>query len=186
MDRELVVRAQGGDRGAFTALATDLYGRLHGIAYTILRDQHLAEDATQQSMLTMWRELPRLRDPDRFEGWAHRILINTCNREGRRARRLLPDLGTSSELPYAFDHAEAVVDRDQLDRGFKRLSLEHRTVLVLVYFADLPQQAVADVLGVPVGTVKSRLHRATTELRAALEADARTTASGSTGQEPVR
>ena len=173
MDRELVVRAQNGDRGAFTALATTIYGRLHRIAYTILRDPHLAEDATQQTMLKVWTQLPRLRDPGRFDGWVHRTLVNTCMREGGKASKLVPDLNLRTEAPVALDDIGAVLDREQLDRGFERLSVEHRTVLVLVYYADLPQEVVAEALGVPVGTVKSRLHRATSRLRAELEADLR-------------
>jgi RNA polymerase sigma-70 factor, ECF subfamily len=173
MDRSLVVRAQNGDRGAFEALATTLYGRLHRIAYTILRDVGLAEDAAQQTMLRIWTELPRLRDPDRFDGWAHRILVNNCYREGGRLRRWLPDAGGVAEEPVLADETQVVLDRDQLDRGFRRLSVEHRTVLVLVYHADLPLECVAEALDVPVGTVKSRLHRAIRRLRAELEADAR-------------
>jgi RNA polymerase sigma-70 factor (ECF subfamily) len=173
VDRDLVVRAQNGDRGAFTALATALYGRLHKIAYTILRDTHRAEDAAQQTMVQVWTQLPQLRDPDRFDGWVHRTLVNTCMRESGKARRLVPDLGLRTEQPVALDDMGTVLDRDQLDRGFQRLSVEHRTVLVLVYYADLPQEAVAEALGIPVGTVKSRLHRATQRLRAELEAGSR-------------
>jgi RNA polymerase sigma-70 factor (ECF subfamily) len=173
VDRELVVRAQNGDRGAFTALATTIYGRLHRIAFTILRDPHLAEDATQQTMLKVWTQLPRLRSPERFDGWVHRALVNSCMNEGSKARKLIPDLGLHTEQAVALDEIGVVLDREQLDRGFERLSVEHRTVLVLVYYADLPQEVVAEALGVPVGTVKSRLHRATSRLRAELEADLR-------------
>jgi|GEM_PF-3260400 len=110
VDRELVVRAQNGDRGAFTTLATARYGRLHRIAYTILRDTHLAEDATQQTMLKVWTQLPRLRDPDRFDGWVHRTLVNTCMREGGKASRLVPDLGLRTEQVVAIDDIGTVID----------------------------------------------------------------------------
>lgn len=186
MDRELVVRAQNGDRGAFTALATALYGRLHRLAYTILRDPHLAEDAAQQTMLKVWTQLPRLRDVDRFDGWVHRILVNACHGEGSRARRFLTQFDSTPEAVVPIDDVKAVVDRDQLDRAFQRLSIEHRTVISLVYLADLPHEAVGEALGISIGTVKSRLHRATRRLRAELEADARLPTSHATRTEATR
>jgi len=90
MDSSLVVRAQRGDREAFTALVDAIGGRLHAIAFSVLRDRELARDATQQTLLTAWQDLARLRDPDRFEAWTCRILVRNCQREGRKARRWLP------------------------------------------------------------------------------------------------
>lgn len=174
MDRDLVVCAQQGDQQAFLRLATAIGDRLHGIAQRILRDGDLADDATQQALLTIWRDLPRLRDPARFDAWAYRLLVRTCYREGRKARRWAPNLTlTPADEPSVADGVHSVLDRDQLERGFRRLSVKHRAVVVLHHYLDLPLDEVADMLGVPVGTVRSRLHYAMRGLRAALDADAR-------------
>jgi RNA polymerase sigma-70 factor (ECF subfamily) len=174
----MVVRAQGGDEAAFAALATQAYGRLHQVAHGILRDRDRADDALQQALVTVWRELPRLRDPDRFEAWSHRVLVNACRGVARResglaARGSVRDI--SLELPgaSALESFQEIADRDQLERGFRRLSVDHRAVVVLTYYHDLPAPRVADLLGIPIGTVHSRLHHAMRQLRAALQADAR-------------
>ena len=174
MDSDLVVRAQRGDQQAFASLAVAVGGRLHAVAHRILRDTDLAEDATQQALLTIWRDLPQLRDPARFDAWSYRLLVRACYAEGRRTRTWAPNLRL---LPID-QSAESVglsmvIDRDQLERGFRRLSLEHRSVVVLHHYVDLPLEEVAEVLGVPIGTVRSRLFHAMRGLRAALEADAR-------------
>ena len=174
MDTDLVRRAQHGDQAAFATIAVATYGRLQQLAYGMLRDRHLAEDATQQAMLVAWRELPRLRDPERFEAWTYRLLVNACHAEGRKASRWLPALGIDTPAdPVTSDETGRVADRDQLERGFRRLSLDHRAVVVLRHYLDLSMEDVAAVLDIPVGTVRSRLHRAMQELRAALEADTR-------------
>jgi len=174
MDSALVVRAQGGDREAFSALASASYSRLHRVAQNILSDLDLADDATQQAVVSMWRNLPRLREPDRFEAWSYRILVNACYSEARRSRRWLPGLDADlDEDASSTAELSGVVYRDQLERGFRRLPIEQRAVVVLHHYLDLPLEAVAEALGVPVGTVHSRLHRAMGALRAALEADAR-------------
>lgn len=177
MDVETVVRAQGGDQGAFTRLAEELAPRFHGVAYGILRDRLMAEDACQQALVTVWRDLPRLREAGRFAAWAMRILVNACYSEGRRARsrRWLPAMLPETSEPLAPDGYGGVIDRDQLERGLRRLSIEHRAAVVLRYYLDLPAADMARVLGIPVGTVASRLHRAMADLRASLEADARST-----------
>ena len=174
MDIDLVVRAKRGDPEAFTSLAAETYGRFHRVAYGILRDRELALDATQQAMLNAWKQLPTLRDPGRFEAWAYRLLVHACYAEGKRARRWLPNISATDEAePFASDELTTVADRDQLERGFRRLPLEQRAVVVLHHFADLPLERVAEALGIPVGTARSRLHRAMHGLRAALEADGR-------------
>jgi RNA polymerase sigma-70 factor (ECF subfamily) len=174
MDTELVKRAQRGDGEAFVALAAAIGDRLHAIAQRILRDIDLAEDATQQALLSIWRDLPQLRDPELFDRWAYRLLVRCCYAEGRRERRWTPNLRLlPTDGPVLADSATAVADRDQLERGFRRLSLEHRAVIVLHYYADLPLDRVAGVLGIPAGTARSRLHHGMRSLRAALEADAR-------------
>ena len=176
MDSELVVRAQDGDRAAFEALATASYSRLHRVAQNILSDLDLADDATQQAVVDMWRKLPQLREAGRFEAWSYRILVNACYEEVRRTRRWLPELEVHPDLDEDVGAAKAlsgVVYRDQLERGFRRLPLDQRAVVVLHHYLDLPLERVAEVLDIPTGTVHSRLHRAMQALRAALEADAR-------------
>jgi len=174
MDSDLVVRAQRGDDQAFASLAVAVGDRLHAVAHRILRDADLAEDATQQALLTIWRDLPQLRDPARFEAWSYRLLVRACYAEGRRTRRWAPNLRLlPADEPTGPEGLTLVVDRDQLERGFRRLSIDHRAVVVLHHYLDLTLDEVAETLGVPVGTVRSRLHHAMRGLRAALDADAR-------------
>ncbi len=174
MDSELVIRAQQGDREAFTRLAAELTAPLLSVAHRILRDTELAEDAAQQALLNMWQRLPQLRDPDRFEAWSYRLLVRACYTEGRRARRWAPALAlVPGTEPETGDVAGAVVDRDQLERAFRRLSLEHRAVVVLRHYRHMSLDEVSAALNIPVGTVASRLHYALRELRSAVEADAR-------------
>jgi RNA polymerase sigma-70 factor (ECF subfamily) len=176
VDAELIGRAQHGDEEAFASLAVAAGDRLHAVAHRILRDADLAEDATQQALLTIWRDLPQLRDPARFDAWSYRLLVRACYAEARRTRRWSPNLHVLPAETSAGEGLSSVVDRDQLERGFRRLSIDHRTVVVLHHYLDLPLDGIADVLGVPIGTVRSRLHHAMRGLRAALEADARPTA----------
>jgi RNA polymerase sigma-70 factor (ECF subfamily) len=174
MDTGLVLRAQHGDEEAFASLAVAVGDRLHSVAHRILRDIELAEDATQQALLSIWRDLPQLRDPAQFDAWSYRLLVRACYAEGRRKRQWAPNLRLlPGDQPSAGEGMSSVVDRDQLERGFRRLSIDHRAVVVLHHYLDLPLDAVAETLGVPVGTVRSRLHHAMRGLRAALEADAR-------------
>ena len=171
MDAQLVVRAQAGDEAAFAAITAIVYGHLQQVAYRVLRDPQLAEDATQQALVRVWRKLPRLRDPARFEAWCYRFLVHACADEVRRADRSLPKLVSSTELS-APDEMTRVDDRDELERGFERLSVDHRAVIVLHHYLDLTLEDTADALGISVGTAKSRLNRAMTKLRLAMGADA--------------
>jgi RNA polymerase sigma-70 factor (ECF subfamily) len=176
MDTHLVERAQRGDEEAFASLALACGDRLHAVAHRILRDTDLAEDATQQALLAIWRDLPQLRDPARFDAWSYRLLVRACYAEGRKERRWTPSLRLlPADEPSAPEGLSSVVDRDQLERGFRRLSIDHRAVVVLHHYLDLPLDEVAEALGVPVGTVRSRLHHAMRGLRAALDADLRPT-----------
>jgi RNA polymerase sigma-70 factor (ECF subfamily) len=182
MDIDLVTRAQRGDKEAYAILAGGFADRFLAVARRILRDVDLAEDATQQALLSIWRDLPQLRDPARFEAWSYRLLVRACYAEGRKERRWASNLRLlPADEPMATGGIDSVVDRDQLERGFRRLSLEHRTVVVLRHYLDLPIERVADVVGVPIGTANSRLHYAIRGMRAALDADARPT-----GQEAAR
>jgi RNA polymerase sigma-70 factor (ECF subfamily) len=177
MDTDLVSRAQRGDEEAFASLAVAVGGRLHAVAHRILRDVSLAEDATQQALLTIWRDLPQLRDPARFEAWSYRLLVRACYTEARRRRSLGPIVQLLPvDEPVVTDATGLVVDRDQLERGFRRLSIDHRAVVVLHHYLDMPLDEVAETLGVPAGTVRSRLFHAMRGLRAAIDADMRPTA----------
>ena len=170
--RDLVERAQGGDREAFGALVGLISDRMYGLAARILRDNDLAEDALQGALISAWRQLPALRDPDRFEGWVRKVLVHACYAEARRRRswaanvRVLPVDG-----PAGADDLVSIDDRDQLDRAFRRLSVEQRAVFVLHHHEGRPLVEIAHTLGIPAGTARSRLHYATRVLRAAIEAD---------------
>jgi RNA polymerase sigma-70 factor (ECF subfamily) len=174
MDRDLVIAAQRGDREAFAVLARTHVDRLYVIANRILRDTGLAEDAAQQSLVAIWRELPALRDPDRFEAWATRIVVNECNTEARRRARMVGELHViRADGPTATDDVLSFIDRDELERAFRRLPPDQRAVLVLLHYVGLEPAEIATTLGVPPGTVRSRLHYAHRAMRAVLEADSR-------------
>ena len=174
MDTDLVIRAQRGDEQAFASLAVAVGDRLHALSHRILRDVDLAEDATQQALLAIWRDLPQLRDPARFDAWSYRLLVRACYAEGRKSRQWAPNLRLLPvDEPAGPDATSSVVDRDQLERGFRRLSIDHRVVVVLHHYLDLPLEEIAETLGIPLGTVRSRLLHAMRGLRAALDADAR-------------
>jgi len=177
MDSDLVIRAQHGDKAAYAVLATGIADRFLAVSRRILRDVDLAEDATQQALLGIWQDLPALRDPTRFEAWSYRLLVRVCYAEARKQRRWAPNLRVlPADMLLADDDLSSVVDRDQLERGFRCLPVEHRAVVVLHHYLDLPLDRVAEILGIPVGTAHSRLHHAMRGLRAALEADERPTA----------
>ena len=175
VQRDVVEAARGGDHEAFEALAAAAGDRLYAIATLILRDRQRAEDAVQEALVHAWRELPGLRDPDRFDAWLHRLVVNACADVGRSQRRWSTEVRMVGLEPTTDDGASSVADRDQLERGFRRLKPDQRTVVVLHFYLGLPVPEIADTLGIPAGTVKSRLHYATATLRAALEADARGT-----------
>jgi len=174
LDRELVERAQLGDESAYAALAVRIGDRMYAAAHHILRDTGLAEDATQQAMIDIWRKLPQLKDPDRFQAWAYRIVVRAAYAEAGRARRWgLRSPAMNTDRSFVPDHAAVVAERDQLERGFERLPIDHRTVVVLKHYAGLSNDEIAEVLDIPEGTVRSRLHYSLRTLRAALEADSR-------------
>ena len=172
--RELVERAKAGDRDAFSELGRVWVDRLYAIACLILRDPDRAHDATQEALVAAWRDIRGLRDPDRFEWWLRRILLNACYREARqeRARHRIEQHVYEHDISDP-DPGVALADRDELERGFRRLAPDQRALLVLHFYLGLPLQDTADAMGLPIGTVKSRLHRTTRDLRAGLAADAR-------------
>jgi RNA polymerase sigma-70 factor (ECF subfamily) len=171
VDRDLVERARQGDREAFAVLVHQVSDSLYAIAYRILRDTGLAEDALQNALVLAWRRLPKLRDPDRFEAWIHRILVHACYDESQRTRSWRTNVTVLPlEGPARADEATAIADRDELERAFGRLSVEQRAVFVLHHYLGLPLVEVAELLGVPAGTARSRLHYAIAGLRDALTA----------------
>jgi RNA polymerase sigma-70 factor (ECF subfamily) len=173
VEQSLVERAQQGDRQAFTELALSLSDRLFAVAHRILRDWDAAGDALQVALVRIWRDLPSLRDPGMVEAWSYRAVVHACHDELRKQRRRAP---TIRLLPFDGDDEDpalSVVDRDQLDRAFRALSVDHRAVIVLQYYRDMTLPDIAETLDLPLGTVRSRLHYAKRALRAAIEADER-------------
>lgn len=179
MDRDLVLAAQRGDQAAFVDLVHLRGGRLFAIAHRILRDVDRAEDALQEALVIAWRDLPSLRDPDRFDAWVHRLLTNVCIAEAGRERKRISNLYVLPvDDPAAPDELRGIADRDELDRGFRRLTPDERAILVLRHFVGYEPTEIAEILGISAGTIRSRLHHAHRAMRAALDADARTAAVG--------
>ena len=172
--QELVERAGRGDHDAFAVLVRESIASLGSVARLIVRDPDLARDAVQDAYVRAWRDLPRLRDPERFDAWLHRLTVNACLDILRRRRRRLVEIELSPLVDRSVgDESGRIADRDQLERGFRHLTPEQRAILVLHYYAGLAVPAVAETFGIPLGTAQSRLHRALEALRAALAADER-------------
>ena len=173
MDRDLVERARRGDREAFAVLVHQVSDSLYAVAYRILRDTGLAEDALQNALVLAWRRLPHLREAERFEAWIHRILVHACYDEVQRSRqwsanvRVLPLDGPSTP-----DETTTIAARDELERAFRRIPVDQRAVFVLHHYLGLPLVEIAEILEIPAGTARSRLHYATQGLRAVLIGDA--------------
>ena len=179
MDRDLVEAARRGDREAYADLIRTRGDRLFALAQRILRDVDRTEDAVQEALVIAWRDLPGLRDPERFDAWLHRLVVRSCVHEAMRERRLVANLRVLPlDLPSTKDDLLSLDDRDQLERGFRRLDPQQRAILALRHFAGYEPVEIAEILGIPAGTARSRLHHAHRAMRAALEADARPTAIG--------
>jgi RNA polymerase sigma-70 factor (ECF subfamily) len=174
----LVRQARQGDRDAYDILLTEHVDHLYRIARLILRDIDSAEDAVQEALVACWHDLPSLRDPDRFDAWLNRILMHAITNEARKRRGRVMNVIPLRVEPAEADSSGALADRDEIARVFDRLSIEHRTIVVLRYYLGLTTDEAARTIGIPSGTAKSRLHHATEALRAALEADARSAAAG--------
>lgn len=177
MDLDLVVRARRGEEAAFNRLAAGEIDRLYAIAYRILGRQDVAEDAVQETLVAVWRDLPTLRELEAFTAWMTRVLVHTCYREARRARRVMTMSWAGERAAAVDDRSASLEDRDQIDRAFRQLSAEHRAVVVVTHYLGMSGREAADALGIPPGTVKSRLHHATRALRAAIAADERSAAA---------
>jgi RNA polymerase sigma-70 factor (ECF subfamily) len=175
---ELVERARRGDGEAFAAIAAASVDRCYALAYRILRDPERAQDAAQQSLLTAWRDLPRLRDPERFDAWLYRLVVHTCYVEARGERRRLARVRLlRDESETTSDFAPGVAAREELEQAFRVLSPEHRAVVVLHHYQGYALTEIASALGIPVGTARSRLHHAMKRLRAVLDATGTPSAS---------
>ncbi|MBF8290666.1 MAG: hypothetical protein HW391_1634 [Chloroflexi bacterium] len=167
--RGLVGRAQRGDHDAFALLAGATIARLDAAARLILRDHDLARDAVQEAMVRAWRDLPTLRDVDRFDAWLHRLLVNACLDLVRRRKRHLAEIElTPLHSPAVADFSGSVVDRDLLDHALRALAPDRRAVVVLHYYLGMPLPEVAKCLGLNLGTAKSRLHRSLRDLRSSV------------------
>src|SRR5262245_55686047 len=174
MDVDLVRQAQGGDDVAFERLAGASIDRLYAVALRITRDPTLAEDAVQQALVAAWRDLPSLREPERFEAWTYRLLVHACSRELRRRdpwrTRVVP---LTDDLAIASAPEHVVVEREAVERAFARLRDDQRAVLVLHHYAGMSLAEIASVIGRPASTIRSRLQLGHAALRAVLEADDR-------------
>jgi RNA polymerase sigma factor (sigma-70 family) len=172
--RDLVIRAMAGEHDAFTELVRGVLGQLYSTARLVLRDTEMAEDAVQEALISAWRDLSGLRDPDRFEAWLRSLLVRACYREARRhrRRRVIDAMARPPDV-LLLDPSVALADRDEVERAFLTLSPQQRALLVLHFYLGLPLAETAVALGLPLGTVKTRLYRTTRQMRAALDAQAR-------------
>lgn len=178
MSTEDVRRAMRGDHDAFAALIGAASTRLYALASLILRDPDQAQDAAQDAFIRAWREVPRLRDADRFDAWLRRLVVNSCYDEARRGRRRAEVTLFNVKDRAVADTSSAFVESDRIDQAFRRLPLDQRSVLVLQHYFDLSHTEIAETLAIPLGTVKSRVRYGIAAMRAALEAGDRDVAAG--------
>ena len=171
--QDLVELASRGDRDAFAALASASVDRLFAIARRILQDHERAQDAVQSALMGAWRGLPSLRDPARFQQWLNKLLVRACYEEARKERAYRQTVRVVPMEPAESDQSGWLADRDQLERAFRRLNVEQRSVVVLHFYSGLTLNEVAEILGIPEGTARSRLHYALRIMRGAIEADER-------------
>lgn len=179
-DGDLILRAQIGETAAFDALIGTRLDRCYRIAWSILLDESDAADAVQDGFVLAWRDLPRLRTAGAFDGWLNQVMVNaarTLRRRRSRLRRMIVmtvDDEPIEPTPAPGDPIDIrhVADADAIARAFDRLPPDQRAILVLHHVEEQPVDQIAHALGIPPGTVKSRLHTARRALGAALEAEA--------------
>jgi RNA polymerase sigma-70 factor, ECF subfamily len=174
MQRELVERAQAGDHEAFSVLVRGSFDRVLGVARLVLRDPDRAQDAAQEALVLSWKHIRALRDADAWDAWLYRLTVRACYRSARQVRRrdhvelhVMPDVDVASESDFSL----SVVERDRLLRELDRLPIDQRTLMVLRFYADLSLPEAAEILDIPLGTAKSRLHRGLATLRRSLGAE---------------
>ena len=167
MDQQgLIERAQRGDHDAFAELVDATIARLDAAARLILRDRELAQDAVQDALFRAWRDIRSLRDPGRFDAWLYRLTVNACLDLARRRRRRVVEVALDPlQLPGLSDPTGDLVRRDLIDQALQSLDPAHRAVVALHYLLGMPLREVADSLGIPLGTAKSRLHYALETMR---------------------
>jgi RNA polymerase sigma-70 factor, ECF subfamily len=176
VEQDLVLAAQRGDSAAFVELLRPRIDRLFALSHRILRDVDGAEDALQDALVVIWRDLRSLRDPARFDAWLHRVVVRECIDDASRERRRIAHVrALPNDEPTAPDGLLTLADRDQIERGLQRLTAEQRAILALHHYAGYEPTEIAGLLGIAPGTARSRLHRAHRAMRAALDADARLT-----------
>ena len=165
--RGIVERARQGDHDAFAVLVDVHIARLDAAARLILRDAELARDAVQEGLIRAWRDLPGLRDPDRFDAWLHRLTVNACLDLARRRRRRPIEVQLDvTNAPVTSDMSAALADRELVHEALGRLDPGHRAVVALYFLLGMPLTEVAAALRIPTGTAKSRLHYALVAMRA--------------------
>jgi RNA polymerase sigma-70 factor (ECF subfamily) len=171
--RALIERAQRGDHDAFAMLIDPALARLDAAARLILRDRELARDAVQEALIRAWRDARGLRDPELFNAWLYRLTVNACLDIARRRRRRVMEVAIDSlQLPGQVDVAGDLARRETVDEALRTLDPGHRAVVALHYLLGLPLREVAEVLGIPVGTAKSRLHHSLKTMRSGVFGDA--------------
>ena len=174
MQRQLVERALRGDTDAFSSLVDASLDRQYAVATLILRDGDRAQDAVQEALVSAWRDLRSLRDPDAWDAWLYRLTVRACYRLARseRRRRVVElHVALAPDAPVVGDMTVPVAERDRLERRLSGLPIDHRAILVLRFYLDLPLAAAAEILDIPIGTAKSRLHRGLEAMRVHMSAE---------------
>jgi RNA polymerase sigma-70 factor (ECF subfamily) len=175
LDRSLIDRARNGDLDAFETIVRARMDAVYRLTSAILGDEADARDAAQETFVLAWRELSRLREPEKFEAWLQRVAVNaarmTLRARGRRRVREIPSSQVDSLTHRAAADGGGVTDAARLDAAFVMLPVDQRAILVLHHLDGRPLAELATILDIPVGTAKSRLFAARRALEAALRAD---------------